>query len=201
MDGVDPKAVLLEACRKAAAGDPRAFGAWLRGTQGVVYALVFRMLGNKADAEDVVQETYTQAWKHLGTLRDPAAHLGWVCSIARHVATDRLRGRMRHPTQSLDVPSTETSAPSAQPVDDRPNSEDVAITAQTRARVMEAMAQLKERHRLVLLLRDVDGKSYGEIADALGVPVGTVESRLHRARAVLAKKLKSASAGGRWRLW
>ena len=192
---------MAQLCRRAAAGDSRAFGAWLGRTHGVVYALALRMLRSQADAEDVVQETYIQAWKHIGTLRDPMASLGWVCSIARHVTTDRLRSRSRHPTQSLDPLPTDTSTPSGQPVDDRPSAEETAISAQTRARVVEAMDKLKDKHRVVLLLRDVDGKSYLEIAEALGIPVGTVESRVHRARALLAKKLKSTSAGGRWRLW
>jgi RNA polymerase sigma-70 factor (ECF subfamily) len=182
---------VVDLCRRAAAGDRQAFGAWLERTHGVVFALAFRILGSQADAEDVVQDTYTLAWRNLGSLRDPTAHLGWVCSVARHVAIDRLRSRSRHPTQSLDAMTTDTSAPGGQPVDDRPSAEEVAITAQGRARVVEAMGRLKEKHRLVLVLRDVDGLAYQEIADALGLPVGTVESRLHRARAALALKLKT----------
>jgi RNA polymerase sigma-70 factor (ECF subfamily) len=177
---------------RAAQGDEAAFGRIVEATHRTVYRLAFRKLGAESEAEDVVQETYTRVWVGLGQLRDRAAALGWICGIARNVCGDRLRQRHRRPVDSLDQPVGEgLGALLDQIASEEPGPEERLGSAQVGAAVRAALSSLKEKHRVVLSLREIDGMSYEEIAGALGCSVGTVESRLHRARQALVKKLKA----------
>ena len=176
---------------QASAGDAQAFRRLVDRTHRTVYRLAFRLLGDPDGAEDVVQETYLRTWQGLPTLRDHQATLGWICRVARNVARDRQRARYRRPVQSLDTPQGEDR----EALRDRlphpdPDPEGRLGSAELGRAVQLALAGLKEKHRLVLTLREIDGMSYEEIAAALGCRLGTVESRLHRARAALAKRLR-----------
>lgn len=177
---------------QASAGDERAFRRLVDASHRTVYRLAFRLLGDAAAAEDVVQETFLRTWQGLPALRDPQAALGWICRIARNVARDRQRAQYRRPATSLDVPRNEDQ----EPLRDRlahpdPGPEDRLGSAELGRLVQEALAGLKEKHRLVLTLREIDDMSYEEIAAALGCRLGTVESRLFRARAALARRLRA----------
>lgn len=177
---------------RAARGDRDAFEALILATQGVVYRVALRVCGSTADAEDVVQETFIRALGGLANLKDHSATQGWLCAIARNIATDRLRSRGRHPTWSLEAPigadTTTTLRDSL--ASEAPGAEDQLSSAQLGAALLEAIGELKEKHRVVLTLREIDGLSYEEIASALDISMGTVESRLFRAREALANKLK-----------
>lgn len=177
--------------RSAKGGDKEAFVGWLSATCGTVYRLALRMLHNGQEAEDVVQETYVRAWQKLPSLEDPAAHLGWVCRIARNVAVDSIRHKSRRELAVLDAPAgDEHVSLLEQQSSGEPNPECVALSKQEHQQVREGIARLKDKHRVVLLLKEVDGMSDEQIAAALGVPKGTVESRLHRARAQLSRWLR-----------
>jgi RNA polymerase sigma-70 factor (ECF subfamily) len=175
----------------AAEGDREAFRSLVEKTHSTVYRLALRIAGSEADAEDVVQETFVRAWQSLTTVRDTRAAFGWICRVARNVAYDRARKKGRQHATSIDRPVGEGLSPLIDLLSsDDPNPEDVTASRELGRVVWEAIEGLKEKHRLVLLLREADGLSYEEIAKALGCAVGTVESRLHRARKALAKKLK-----------
>jgi RNA polymerase sigma-70 factor (ECF subfamily) len=170
------------------ARDAGAFEAWVRLVHPLVYRLCRRLVPYPADAEDAVQETFIRAWQHAGELRDPDAHRAWVCRIARHVCADRARGAAAREQPILDedarAAGLRTLASEERPADE------ALHAAQVRAVVADAIGRLKDKHRVVLLLREVDDLEYEEIADALGIPIGTVESRLHRARAELGRALR-----------
>ena len=159
--------------------DAGAFEAWVRVVHPLVYRLCRRLVPHPADAEDAVQDTFIRAWQHTAGLRDPAAHRAWVCRIARHVCADRARGPAAREQPILDQDERAADLPPDQALE----------AAQVRAAVHGAIARLKDKHRVVLVLREIDGLDYEEIADALGIPIGTVESRLHRARAELGRAL------------
>jgi RNA polymerase sigma-70 factor (ECF subfamily) len=176
---------------RSAHGDRDAFRTLVEKTHPTVYRLALRIVGSETDAEDVVQETFVRAWQSLATVRDPRAAFGWICRVARNVAYDRVRGSGRRPETSLDQPVREGLSALVDLLStDDPNPEDVTASQEAGEAIRAAVEGLKEKHRLVLLLRAVDGMSYEEIAEALGCAVGTVESRLFRARKALAKKLK-----------
>jgi RNA polymerase sigma-70 factor (ECF subfamily) len=177
---------------RASSGDKEAFAALVEQTHSTAYRLALRLLaGDQAEAEDVVQETYIRAWKGLAKLRDHGAVVGWLCKVTRNVATDRIRHNKRRRADSLDRNVGADLGPLVDYIaSDDPNPEEITASAQLQGAMAAVIAQLKEKHRVVLLLREVDGMSYEELAVALGVPIGTVESRLHRARRELAKKLE-----------
>ena len=172
---------------KAARGDSAAFRLLIEQTQGVVYRVALRTVGDSADAEDVVQETYVRAWQKLSTLKDTAAVSGWLCRIARNVATDKLRARKSRPQVFADDDAARDAVDRL--VADDPGADSLVNSKQVGAVVQAAVAELDERYRVALLLKDVDGMSAPEIASALEIPVGTVESRASRAREQLGKKL------------
>ncbi len=162
---------------------PGAFRALVHATTPTAYRLALRILRSDADARDAVQETYARAWQGRHRLRDPAAAPGWIYRICRNVSMDRARARARMPAVDLDEEQLTGAAPSP---------EQRLAAAQASQELVRAIDSLKDKHRIVVLLRDVDGMTYEDIATALGVPVGTVESRLHRGRAALAKALRRA---------
>lgn len=168
-------------------GDVRAFEAWVRALHPLVYRLCRRLVVVPADAEDAAQDTFVRAWRNALSLREAAAHRAWVCQIARRTCADRARSAATRARPALEL-SLAASGSHAVPSDDRPPDEALQ-SAEVRAVVATAIARLRESHRVILLLREVDDLSYDEIADALGVPRGTVESRLHRARAELGRAL------------
>ncbi len=180
--GDDAGARLRAAADGARAGDPEAFRALVEETHATVFRLAAALVSDRDEAADVTQEAYVRAWGRIGELRDGAAALGWLCRIARTVAHERRRSWWRRIRAPLDALAGEPAPRESDP--------DAAADAAERAgAVRAALAKLPEKHRVVLALRELEGMSYDEIADALGVPVGTVESRQHRARAALARAL------------
>ena len=171
--------------RRAAQGDQAAFRQWLEQTHELVFRLALYKLRSRSEAEDVVQETYIRAWRQLPTLRDHDAALGWLFQIARNTAADHLRKRGRREPETSEAPHFELIADDLTP-------ERLAMDRQGLRHLIALVGSLKEEHRLVLLLREVDGLSYHEIASHLGIPDGTVESRLHRARKALLQKVERA---------
>lgn len=183
----------LRALAVSAAQDDRAaFRDFVEETTPMVYRLALSLCASQADAEEVVQETYVRVWRNIAKVRDLNAVMGWVYRICRNAATDRHRAARRRPTRSLDIPAGDDGM--APLIDfiahDKPSPEEELASAQSQRVVRELLKQLRPKHREVLLLRDVQGYSSEEAADMLGCPVGTVESRLHRARAQLARKLE-----------
>jgi RNA polymerase sigma-70 factor (ECF subfamily) len=196
---VDTLAVLA---RAAGAGDARAFRAWVEAVTPTVYRLAFRMLRSGADAEDVVQETMVRAWQNLGGMQDPQASLAWVCRVARNVATDRARSRGRGAMgHSVPLEGDDARDWAHRLTDPGADPEQLAHDAGARAFLRSVMDALPENHRLVLMMVDVDGASAPEVAAALDIPVGTVDSRLHRAREALGKKIRGLKARRGWRFW
>lgn len=173
---------LVSAALLARAGDTAAFRRVVELTHARVYRLAFRLLGDAGDAEDVAQEAYVRAWRHIGGLRRPEVVLAWLCRIARNLAGDRRRGRPRELALGLEE-LERTMDEREQALDER-----LAGTQLANA-VRAAVESLPDKHRVLLLLREVDGMSYEDIAQVLDLPVGTVESRLHRARKALARRL------------
>lgn len=179
---------LAEACVRAKAGDAAAYRQVVELTHPTVYRLALRLVADGDEAADIAQETFVRAWSSLEELREPAAALGWLCRITRNLARDRARGwwwSRRRPLATDDETALRLVA-----LEGRQQPDDALATAQLGVQVRKALAALSEKHRGVLELREIDGLDYGEIAAALGVPVGTVESRLHRARKALAKRLE-----------
>lgn len=182
---VDPQLL-----RRAQGGDEAAFGVIMRSHYERTFRLVYAITHNEADARDICQEVWLAVWKQLGTFRGDARFTTWLHPIATRRALDHLRKRRRWFDRFLPFSTGDESAPVApEPVTDDDAGKRLE-DADTVTRVRAAIATLPPKHRAVLALRELENLSYEEIAHAVGVPVGTVMSRLHTARRLLAEKLK-----------
>jgi RNA polymerase sigma-70 factor (ECF subfamily) len=163
---------------QAQQGDRRAFGELVRSHREGVVNVVYRMCGDANLAEDAAQEAFVRAWKHLHSYRPRSPFRNWVYRIANNAALDVLR-RQR---ETVDVDALPLASSGAGP--------EAAVEKEERAaRVRQAVLELPDASRAVLVLREYEGLSYKEIADTLGIPIGTVMSRLNYARNRLRKSL------------
>jgi RNA polymerase sigma-70 factor (ECF subfamily) len=165
------------------AGDRRAFEELVRLQQHRVYGLALRMLGNAAEAQDVAQEVFLRAHRGLGAFRGDAKLSTWLYTIASRLCLNRLTGSQHRLAHHGD----ETLARLA---DARPGPDQALERGELEEALHRAIAELPEERRIVVILRDVEGLTYEEIAEVLALPVGTVRSRLHRARLDLKEKLE-----------
>ncbi|MEK7476306.1 MAG: sigma-70 family RNA polymerase sigma factor [Candidatus Coatesbacteria bacterium] len=173
---------------RAQAGDPEAFRELYLAHHAALYRWALGELGNPEDARDVVQEAFVRAWGALAGFRGESSFLHWLFRIARNLIIDRARWRRRHPQVSLDEPlgpdSEETRGDGI--AARGPGPAEAAEHDERLSRFRRALASLPEAQRAVLLLREQEGLAYEAIAVRHGLNVGTVRSRLARARGALA---------------
>ena len=176
--------------RRAQGGDETAFGIIMRAHYERTFRLICAILHNEADARDVCQEVWLKVWKQLPTFRGDSRFSTWLHPIATRRALDHLRKRRRWFDRFLPYDTgNENAVEVAEPATTE-NAGSLAEDNETVARVRAALASLPPKHRAVLALRELEGLSYEEIAQATGLPAGTVMSRLHHARRLLAERLK-----------
>jgi RNA polymerase sigma-70 factor (ECF subfamily) len=171
--------------RLAREGDLSAFNELVVEYQALVYNVCYRMLGQAQAAEDAAQEAFVSAWRNIGTLRGEAFR-PWVLRIAANLCRDELRRRVRRPSSSLNA-ALEAGVP--EPPDDDPLPEDTALNAELRAGLDAALAALPDDQRTAIVLCDVDGLDYSEIAAVMKTSLGTVKSRIARGRLRLREAL------------
>jgi len=179
---------------RARAGETGAFEALVRRYQGWVFTLALRMVGDRAEAEDLAQDVFLKAYRGLTGFKGASRFSTWLYAIASHHCLNHLKARGRRgglPRRGRDNPAPGDDPPAL--VDRLPDGAPRADALLERAdlvRIVQAeMAHLTEEHRMVLILRDIQGLSYEEIARTLGVELGTVRSRLHRARMEMKARL------------
>ncbi len=163
---------------RAKAGDLNAFNELVVEHQTLVYNLCYRMLGQTQLAEDTTQDAFVSAWRNIETFRGETFR-PWLLRIAANLCRDELRRRGRRPSSSLDS-VLEAGVP--EPPDDDPSPDDSALTSELRGRLQEALLQLPEDQRTAIVLCDVEGLDYNEIATVMKTSLGTVKSRIARAR-------------------
>lgn len=167
---------------RAQGGDPEAFSQLVERHQTMVYRLALGKTGSPQDAEEVTQTAFLKAWQGLRTFQGKAAFSTWLYRLTANAAVDLLRWR-REPALSLDDPDLP-------PIPDQaPSPEELSMAAERRRLLWQAIDQLPESHRLPLVLRELEGLSYREIARALDLEEGTVKSRLARGRLMLRQQL------------
>lgn len=150
------------------------------------YNLSLRLMGNHADASDAAQEALVRVYTRLGNFRGDSAFSTWLFRVVTNTCLDELRRRGRLRWTSLDDPlSGDEGILPRQAIDECDGPVDVAERHEVQAAVQRAIRQLPDDYRSVVVLRDLQDYSYHEIATALGTSVGTIKSRLHRARHAL----------------
>lgn len=175
---------LIEICL---AGRREAFGQLVDRYQNRLFHSLVHMLGSTEDAQDIAQDAFVQAYEKLATFRGQCQFYSWLFRIAFNTAVSSRR-KSRHMTVSLDGRRECTGQ---EPVDHRPSAEpSYSMDVGERQRlVRQALSELCEEFRTALVLKEMDGMSYEEIAEVIEVPLGTVRSRIHRARLELREKL------------
>jgi RNA polymerase sigma-70 factor (ECF subfamily) len=169
--------------RASRQGDTRAFGKLVERYQRRVYALAFGILRQREDAWDVAQEAFVKAYRNLDRFAGQAAFYTWLYRIAYNLSLDVLRARGRRDTVALDENAAaveQAIREEGRPQDAAPN--ELHERRETALAVQKAMEKLSEKHRAIIVLREIEGLSYEEMAEVLGISKGTVMSRLFHAR-------------------
>ncbi len=171
---------LADLVTRAQAGDPRAFEELYRRTADRVYALCLRMAGDPRRAEELVQDAFVRAWEKLGTFRGDALFTTWLHRLTVNLVLQERRSRGRRRERELPAPDLEVYGRAA-----------VRAMPGTRVDLERIIAGLPDKARRVLVLRDVQGYKYAEIAEMTGVTLGTVKAQIHRARGLVKEALEA----------
>lgn len=176
---------------RAASGDKDAYRILVEKYQNRAYSLVLSIVGGREDAEDIVQESFVKAYISLKNFRGESSFYTWIYRVAYNMAIDfRRRVSRRNGVVTEPRLNDQNESVQVEGVAQDGDPEKSAERKQLAATLDEAMAQLSEEHRAVIVLREIEGMSYAEIADVLGVSQGTVMSRIHYAKKHLQKALK-----------
>ena len=166
-------------------GDPEAFGELVRKYQDRLYNMMVHMVVCREEAEDVVQDTFVQAFRKLSSFKGNSAFYTWLYRIAFNLSISRRR--KKKPGASLDQRRDDQGL---EPVD-ASESQAARLEREERSgQIHAALAELSEEHRAILVLREMEDCDYETIAEMLDLPIGTVRSRLHRARSQLRESLR-----------
>ncbi len=177
----------LLACARQ--GDNDAFEQLVAPYERKLYAVCLRMMGSPADAGDALQDAMVRIWRGLSSFEGQSQFATWAYRLTTNACLDALRKVKRRETTYLDALSEQGFEPAA---DSLHSPEELAVIQERRDAVMQALQELAPEARSVLVLRDIQGESYEAVAEATGTALGTVKSRIYRAReklaAILVKK-------------
>jgi RNA polymerase sigma-70 factor (ECF subfamily) len=188
--------------QKSQRGDMDAFEQLLLRYEKKVYTIAYKYMGNAEDASDLAQEALIKAYQSIGTFRGESSFGTWIGRITANKCLDELRKRKKLQTTSLDEElELEEGSVQKEIVSERDTPEQHTIRQETVHYVQQKLQQMKEEYRMVLVLRELEGHSYEDIADMLNCSLGTVKSRISRARnylkeLVLADQHKEGSQNG-----
>lgn len=171
------EAALIAAARQ---GDTQSFDQLVRLYQGAIYNLAYRILGDEEAASDATQDAFLSAYKAIGKFRG-GSFKGWLLRIVTNTCYDQLRRKKRQPTTSSEAVYLDSAPPWAQ--NEEP--EEYALRQELGRIIQRGLATLPPEQRIALVLSDIQGLSYQEIAEVMGTSLGTVKSRLNRGRASL----------------
>ncbi len=176
--------------RKAQAGDKAAFDLLVRKYQNKIISLVSRYLGHNGDVQDVAQDAFIKAYTALPGFRGEAAFYTWLYRIAVNSAKNYLMAKGRKP-YTVDVDAEETEYYEiSDALRDNSTPENLALTEEIKHVIFDTIESLPDELKVAIQLREIDGMSYDEISSAMGCPIGTVRSRIFRARDAIDLKLQ-----------
>lgn len=179
----------VEILSEVADGDIDAYGQIVTRYRGRLYNFIFRFVGDRETSEDIVQETFLRAFRKRKEYRAIANFSTWLFTIAGNLAKSELRRRKRW--RFLSLQKDEESDTGLDLPDETYRPDRVAESSMADVQIQQAILSLSENYRQVILLRDVEGLSYQEISKIIKCPVGTVKSRVNRARLKLQQKLRN----------
>ena len=183
--------------RCAQAGERRAFDRLVLKYRSRIVDLAMRYTRNHADAEDATQQTFMEAYRGLRNFRCDSAFYTWLYRIASNCAGDLIKARRRNSLESaIDFSDYQHAIQHPTCLWDLATPEDLALTADLHGMANAALEGLSDEHRTAITLREIDGLSYQQIASAMSIPIGTVRSRVFRARDIIDHKLRRVHDGG-----
>jgi RNA polymerase sigma-70 factor (ECF subfamily) len=183
--------------RCAQSGERRAFDRLVLKYRSRIVELAMRYTRNRADAEDATQETFIKAYRGLRHFRSDSAFYTWLYRIASNCAKNLLKARRRDSFRNaIDFSDYQHAVRQPRRLWDLATPEELALTADIRGMTNTALEGLSEEQRTAITLREIDGLSYQQIASAMSIPVGTVRSRVFRARDIIDHKLRRVHDGG-----
>jgi RNA polymerase sigma-70 factor (ECF subfamily) len=181
----------IELIQRALCGDQQAYCEILKRYRAPLYNLLYRMVRDKMETEDLVQEAFIKAFGSLATFNDEYAFSTWLYKIAINNCIDHFRKR-KLKTFSLDKPIDSQDGEIRREFPDATYQPDKALLSKEKDKLIEeAIQSLPEKYRISIVLRHSEDKSYEEISEILQIPLGTVKARIFRAREMLKKQLKN----------
>lgn len=179
---------LIRRCKR---GDDAAFRALMERYQRQVFGVAFAMLEERQEAEDLVQDAFIRVYQGLGGFKGDSSFRTWLFRIVRNLCVDRLRSRRSRGAALGEEQDLADVEPELERVDEgrREGPVDALLRRELGEQILAGLEKLSEAHREILVLREVEGLAYEELAKVLGIPKGTVMSRLHHARARLQREL------------
>jgi RNA polymerase sigma-70 factor (ECF subfamily) len=173
------------------ANEDAAYDELVRVYHAQIFHVAFRMLGDSGDAADVVQDIFLKVFRNINGFKGESSLKTWIFRVAFSEILNRLRWwKRRHRQSTVSLDDDHNGNGNGYHVsDERPTPEEAFEQREQELAIQNALSKLSSDHRSIVILRDIEGFSYGEIADVLGVSIGTVKSRLARARADLKKTL------------
>lgn len=176
--------------RQCSAGDREAFDVLLHRYERPIYHLAYRLAGNHDDAHDIAAEAALRIFRSIGTFRCAITLPAWINRIVANVFYDMRRRQQRHPASSLDALAEKTGGKLLAAEDNARTSPHVHAEESEKSRILnEAIAALPDYQRMMVTMFHSEGRTYEEIASMMSIPVGTVKSRLNRARLALREML------------
>ena len=176
--------------QKAIAGDETAYRTLLENYRGAIFNLLYKMVRNREETEDLVQEAFMKAFKALPSFNEEYAFSTWLYKIAINNCIDHMR-KKRLKTYSINKPVQSKDGELDREFPDTSMSPDKDLLSEERTNLIEeAIEELPENYKIAIVLRHSEERSYEEIAQLLNIPLGTVKARIFRAREMLKKKLK-----------
>jgi RNA polymerase sigma-70 factor (ECF subfamily) len=177
---MDQEKILIQKCKN---GDIHSFELLIESYQSKVFNIAYRMLGNAEDASDVAQEVFLKIFKSISTFKEEASLSTWIYRIATNVCLDEIRKRKKENIISMNSTiQLEDGELNIQMETTDPRPDEILEEKELRDEVKDAIGCLKDEHKIVIILRDINGFSYEDISNILNCPLGTIKSRINRAR-------------------
>jgi len=179
--------------KRSKSGDIEAFEQLIFDYQKKAYNIALRVMGNQEDAKDMCQEAFIRIFKSIEGFKEQSSFSTWMYRIVTNVCLDEIRKKKKSETVSLDgTYETENGQIHFETVSDDDTPEEAYIRIEKKRIVLKSINELSEEYKTVIVLRDIQGFSYEEIANILCCSIGTVKSRINRGRNTLKDKLKTA---------
>ncbi len=179
-----------ELIKKAQEGDLQAFEELILTHEKIVYNVALRMMNHSEDAKDISQEVFLKAYRNIKNFDERSKFSTWLYRITTNTCIDEMRKRKGKQSYSLEAElENEEGGVQRQVADEGETPEEALLRTEKQSEIVQALAQLVEEQRNIVILRDVRGLSYDEIAEILELPIGTVKSRISRARTQLKNEI------------